>query len=104
MDRIPKYSIPVRISLLQEESVLGIVFLRQEQRILDMLCEPNPFFPVSTKTGLFLVNKRSVIKLEVLDANYVAAHQDNFPEEYDDTHGFRSHEAIAKRRSQHLPI
>jgi hypothetical protein len=104
MDRIPKYRIPVRISLVQEESVLGIVFVRQEQRILDMLCEPNPFFPVNTKTGLFLVNKRSVIKLEVLDADYVAAHQDNFPEEYDDTHGYRSHAAIAKRRTQNMSL
>ncbi|HUE45493.1 MAG TPA: hypothetical protein VMO81_04500 [Aestuariivirgaceae bacterium] len=104
MDRIPKYRIPVRISLVQEESVLGIVFVRQEQRILDMLCEPNPFFPVNTKTGMFLINKQSVIKLEVLDANYIAAHQENFPENDDETHGFKSHEAIAKRRSQHLPI
>ncbi len=96
MERIPKYRIPVRISLVQEESVLGIVFLRQEQRILDMLCEPKPFFPVNTKTGMFLVNKQSVIKLEVLDASYIAEHQEN-----DQTHGFRSHQEIAKRRSQH---
>ena len=104
MDRIPKYRIPVRISLVQEESVLGIVFVRQEQRILDMLCEPNPFFPVNTKAGLFLVSKQSVIKIEVLDANYIAAHQENFPRDADETHGFKSHEAIAKRRSQHMPV
>lgn len=104
MDRIPKYRIPVRISLVQEESVLGIVFLRQEQRILDMLCEPKAFFPVNTKTGMFLVNKQSVIKLEVLDENYIAAHQENFPDNDDETHGFKSHEAIAKRRSQHAPV
>jgi hypothetical protein len=104
MTRIPKYRIPVRISLVQEESVLGIVFLRQEQRILDMLCEPTPFFPVNTKTGMFLVNKQSVIKLEVLGKDFVAAHRDNFPEEYDDTHNFRSHAEIAKRRTQHMPV
>ena len=104
MNHIPKYKIPVRISLLQEESVLGVIFIRQEQRILDMLCEPNPFFPVKTRTGLFLVNKQSVIKLEVLDEDFVAANRDNFPEEYDDTRDFRSHAEIAKRRSQHLPI
>ena len=104
MVRIPKYRIPVRISLVQEESVLGIVFLRQEQRILDMLCEPNPFFPVSTKTGMFLVNKQSVIKLEVLDEGYVAENRDNFPEEYDDTYDFRRPAEITKRRAQHLPV
>jgi hypothetical protein len=104
MDRIPKYRIPVRISLVQDDSVLGIVFLRQEQRILDMLCEPKPFFPVSTKTGMFLVNKQSVIKLEVLDASYIAAHLENLPENDDETHGFENHEAIANRRSQHTPV
>jgi len=104
MIRIPKYRVPVRISLGQEEAMLGIVFLRQEQRILDMLCEPNPFFPVSTKTGLFLVNKQSVAKLEVMDNTYFEEHRDSFPEENDDTYGFRSHEEIAKRRSQHLPV
>ena len=104
MDRIPKYRIPVRISLVQEESVLGIVFVRQEQRILDMLCEPNPFFLVNTKTGLFLVNNQSVIKMEGLDANFIEAHQENFPQNEDQTHGFKSHEAIAKRRSQHMPV
>ena len=104
MDRIPKYRIPVRISLVQDELVLGIVFVRQEQRILDMLCEPKPFFPVSTKTGMFLVSKQSVIKLEVLDAAFIEAHQENFPENDDQTHGFKSHEAIAKRRSQHMPV
>ena len=104
MDRIPKYRIPVRIALVQDESVLGIVFVRQAQRILDMLCEPKPFFPVNTKTGLFLVNKQSVIKMEVLDATYIAAHQESFPEDADETHGFKIHEAIAQRRSQHVPI
>jgi hypothetical protein len=102
MDRIPKYRIPVRISLVQEESVLGIVFLRQEQRILDMLCEPKPFFPVDTKTGMFLVNKLSVIKLEVLDETYIADHQESFPANDDAKHGFKSHEAIARRRAQHM--
>jgi hypothetical protein len=105
MERIPKYRIPVRIALVQDESVLGVVFVRQEQRILDMLCEPKPFFPVNTKTGTLLVNKQSVIKLEVLDEDYVAEHRDNFPEEEEDeTYGFRSHAEISRRRAQHMPV
>jgi hypothetical protein len=69
-----------------------------------MLCEPKPFFPVNTKTGMFLVNKQSVVKLEVLDASYIAAHQDNFPDTDDATHDFKTHEAIANRRSQHVSV
>ena len=101
MDHIPKYKIPVRISLAQEESVLGIIFIRQEQRILDMLCEPKQFFPVDTKTGMFLINKNSVVKVEVLEADYIAQHRDNFPEA-EFKFGFESHAELTRRRTQSM--
>lgn len=98
MDRIPKYKIPVRISLAQEESVLGIIFIRQEQRILDMLCEQKQFFPVSTKTGLYLINKTSVVKVEVLEKDYIKEHQENFPEgEF--KFSFENHAELTRRRT-----
>jgi hypothetical protein len=98
MDHIPKYRIPVRISLAQEESVLGVVFIRQEQRILDMLCEQKQFFPVSTKTGTFLINKSSVTRVEVLEKDYILQHQENFPES-DVKLGFESHAEMMRRRT-----
>lgn len=99
MDRIPKYEIPVRITLTQEESVLGVIFVRQDQRILDMLCEPKPFFPVSTKTGMFLINKNSVLKLEVLDRDYILDNQDNFPKS-ETKFGFETHAELESRRAR----
>lgn len=101
MDHIPKYKIPVRITLAQEESVLGIIFIRQEQRILDMLCEQKQFFPVSTKTGMFLINKGSVVKVEVLEADYIAQHRDNFPEA-EFKFGFESHAELKRRRARSM--
>jgi hypothetical protein len=98
MDHIPKYKIPVRITMAQEESVLGVIFIRQEQRILDMLCEQKQFFPVSTKTGMFLINKQSVVKVEVLEADYITQHQENFPEA-ELTFGFESHAEQTRRRT-----
>jgi hypothetical protein len=99
MNHIPKYKIPVRISLVQDDSVLGVIFIRQEQRILDMLCDQNRFFPVSTKTGTFLINKTSVVKVEVLEADYILEHQDNFPET-DVNLGHENHAELARRRSR----
>ena len=99
MNHIPKYKIPVRISLLQEESVLGVIFIRQEQRILDMLCDQHPFFPVSTKAGMLLLNKSSVVKVEVLETDYILEHQDYFPEA--DVHfGHETHAELTRRRSR----
>jgi len=99
MNHIPKYKIPVRISLLSEESVLGVIFIRQEQRILDMLCDQHQFFPVSTKTGVLLLNKSSVVKVEVLETDYILAHEDQFPET-DVRFGFETHAEMARRRSR----
>jgi hypothetical protein len=101
MDHIPKYKIPVRITMAQEESVLGVIFIRQEQRILDMLCEQKQFFPVSTKTGMFLINKQSVVKVEVLEADYIAQHRENFPEA-EFKFGFESHAELTRRRTRSM--
>jgi hypothetical protein len=101
MDHIPKYKIPVRITLAHEESVLGVIFIRQEQRILDMLCEPKQYFPVSTKTGMFLVNKNSVVKLEVLEADYIMQNQEYFPEA-ELKFGVESHTELTRRRARSM--
>jgi len=103
MDHIPKYKIPVRIFLPQEDSVLGVIFIRQEQRILDMLCEQKQFFPVSTKAGMFLINKNSVIKLEVLEKEFILQNQDSFPES-DMKYGFETHVELSKRQTRSREI
>lgn len=99
MDFIPKYRISVRISLADKESVLGVIFIRQEQRVLDMMCEPKQFFPVTTKTGLFLINKCSVLKVEVLEKEFILNNQENFPEA-ELKFGFETHAELTKRRTR----
>jgi len=101
MDHIPKYKIPVRISLADKETVLGVIFIRQEQRILDMLCEQKQFFPVSTKTGMFLINKHSVLKVEVLEKDYILEHQEHFPEA-EFKFGFETHAELTRRRARSM--
>jgi hypothetical protein len=97
MGHIPKYKIPVRLFLLGEGTVLGVIFVRQEQRVIDMLCDQRPFFPVNTKTGMLLVNKSSVVKIDVLESEFILQNQDAFPD-VDAKLDFQTHAALAKRR------
>jgi hypothetical protein len=99
MGHIPKYRIPVRLSLLEEGTLLGIIFVRQEQRVIDMLCDQRPFFPVSTKTGMLLVNKSFVVKIDVLELEFILQNQDSFPD-VDAKLDFQTHADLAKRRQR----
>jgi hypothetical protein len=94
MEHIPKYKIPVRIALLDDDSVLGVVFVRQEQRVIDMLCDQRPFFPVNAREGVLVVNKSAVIKVEVLEKEFVLQNSDSFP----DFDVQRDFDALARRR------
>lgn len=62
----PKYKIPVRIRFNDETIVLGTVFVRQGQRVLDMICDERPFFPVAMTTGITLVNKMQIRQVDVM--------------------------------------
>ena len=101
MDVTPKYKIPVRVSLVQEDAVLGIIFVRQEQRIIDMLCDQRAFFPINTKDGMFLINKSSVIKMEILDKGFIVENSHNFPG-LNLKQGFEAHSAIAEHRTRSM--
>ena len=80
MDRIPKYGLPVRVSIMGETAdLLGVVFVRQEQRVIDMLCDGRPFFPLRTKERLMLINKSAVSTISMLEREYVEEALDLFP-------------------------
>ena len=97
MGHIPKYKIPVRLSLLGEGALLGVIFVRQEQRVVDMLCDQRPFFPVNTKIGMLLVNKSAVVKIDILESDFILRNQDSFPD-VDAERDFQTHAALAKRQ------
>ncbi|WP_322895581.1 MULTISPECIES: hypothetical protein [unclassified Yoonia] len=80
MDRIPKYGLPVRVSIMGETAdLLGVVYVRQEQRVIDMLCDARPFFPLQTKERLVLVNKAAVSLISMLERAQVEQALDMFP-------------------------
>jgi hypothetical protein len=78
--KFPKYKVPVRVRFNDESVVTGAVFVRQGQRVLDMLCDERSFFPIMMTTGTILANKAHVRQVEVLELSDVAALQDQLPE------------------------
>ncbi|QDA35748.1 hypothetical protein E4191_16435 (plasmid) [Paracoccus liaowanqingii] len=81
MSHINKYRLPVQIHLIGETSVvLGVVHVRQDQRVLDMLCDQRPFFPVETRDGIFMINKATVTKIALATRRDIDRIPDAYPE------------------------
>lgn len=78
-DHLPKHSVPVRVSLTDGSQVFGVVYVRQGQRILDMLCDERAFFPLKSSSGVSLVSKNSVMKVEVMTVAEIVNQEDLFP-------------------------
>lgn len=78
--RIHKFRLPVRISFLGEtDALLGVVYVRQDQRIGDMLCDQRGFFPLETNEGLVIVNKAAISKVYVANRRTVEKNPGLFP-------------------------
>lgn len=81
MFRVHKFRLPVRIYLIGEtDAVSGVVYVRQDQRVVDMLCDPRSFFPVETRDGLVVIGKAAVAKILVVGREKVMENPDLFPE------------------------
>ena len=49
--KLTKFGIPVRIAMSDRTQIIGVVFVHQGQRVLDVLCDDRPFFPIQTTAG-----------------------------------------------------
>ena len=78
--RIPKYKIPVRIRFADDSSLVGVVFIRQGQRVLDLMCDERQFIPVVMTAGTTLANKAHVRQVDVLGLPEIVDIQDALPE------------------------
>ncbi len=78
--RIPKYRIPVRIRFADDSSLVGLVFIRQGQRVIDLMCDERQFIPVIMTTGTTLANKAHVRQVDVLGLPEMVDIQDSLPE------------------------
>lgn len=78
-NHLPKHNIPVRVALIDGSHVFGVVYVRQGQRVIDMICEERVFFPLRSNDCLSLINKQSVVKIEILSLDDIASKSNLFP-------------------------
>ena len=78
--RHPKFGIPVRIAMSDRTQIIGLVFVRQNQRITEMLCDERVFFPIETIGGVRLLNKQHVAQVDLLPLEEILEKRDLFPE------------------------
>lgn len=76
----PKFGVPVRIAMSDGTQSFGVVFVRQNQRVLDMLCDARAFFPIETTEGVRLLNKHHALQIDLMSIEEMRMHQDAFPE------------------------
>ena len=56
----------------------GFVFLRNNQRALDMFCDDRGFIPLETKTGNVPINKNTILAVALLEGEQFDAEAEHF--------------------------
>ena len=59
---------------------LGGIHVRQNQRILDVLCDERPFLPVNLRDRTILLNKSKLVQIDILDISEISGMLDILPE------------------------
>lgn len=65
-NRLPKFGIPVRVSMTNQTQTIGVVFVHQGQRVLDLFCDERHFLPIETTAGVKLLNKRHAVEIDLM--------------------------------------
>ena len=78
-DYVSKHSLAVRLVTNSGEEKMGVVYLGKGQRVLDLLCDPKPFFPFRSGSNLLFINKASVQQMEMLPLAFVTERAHFFP-------------------------
>ena len=76
----PKFGIPVRIAMSDRTQIIGVVFVRQNQRVIDVFCDARPFFPVATIGGVRLLNKQHAMQIDLMPIEEMLEMGDLLPE------------------------
>ena len=76
---VPKNRIPVRMVLADGSQTVGVVFVRQGERVTEVLSKESMFFPLVSNNGTSLINKNHVIKIEIPTMEDIKSTEDIFP-------------------------
>ena len=60
--------------------IIGVIFVRQNQRVIEVLCDERAFFPVETTGSVRLLNKQHVVQVDLLPIEEILEKRDLFPD------------------------
>ncbi|WP_296762300.1 hypothetical protein [Sediminimonas sp.] len=78
--KYPKYCIPVKATLDNGSQHFGGVYVRQSQRVLDVLCDERPFIPFKLRDSTILLNKSKLVQVDLLEMDEISDMADILPE------------------------
>lgn len=77
--RHPKFGVPVRLAMVDRTLIIGVVFVRQNQRVIEVLCDERTFLPVETTGGYRLLNKQHIVQIDLMVLDEIIDKRDQFP-------------------------
>ena len=78
--RHSKFGVPVRLAMADRTQIIGVVFVRQNQRVIEVLCDERTFFPIETIGSVRLLNKQHVVQIDLLSIEEILVQRDLFPD------------------------
>ena len=78
--KFPKYCIPVKLTLEGGIQHYGGIHVRQDQRILDVLCDERQFVPIALQERTILLNKSKLVQIDLLTISEITEKENILPE------------------------
>lgn len=78
--KYPKFCVPVKATLDDGTQHFGGVYVRQSQRVLEVLCDDRPFMPFRLRDKTVLLNKSRLLQVDLLGMDEIKEKLDILPE------------------------
>jgi hypothetical protein len=78
-NKVDKQELPIRVVMAQGDALHGFVYVRQGQRVSDLMMDEKPFFVLRTNAGVVIINKTYVVMVEPLSLETFEARKSHFP-------------------------
>ncbi len=78
--KYPKYCVPVKATIEDGSQHFGGILVRQDQRVLDVLCDDRPFLPFRLREKTILLNKSKLVQVDLLRLDEITNMQNVLPE------------------------
>ncbi|WP_407692436.1 DUF6812 domain-containing protein [Rhabdonatronobacter sediminivivens] len=68
------------MTVTDQTQIIGAVFVHQGQRVLDLLCDERPFFPIKTTAGVRLLNKQHAVLIDLMPVEEMREKRELLPD------------------------